>query len=195
MDLMALLGEDYKEDMTFADITEALANKELVEKSVLSDYVPKATADKYATEAAGYKKQLREKQTEDERRAAEEAAKQETIMQELETLRHQSAVSDFKTKFLELKYAPELAASTAEALAKGEYDIVLKNQAVHVEAQIKAVKAEAMANMQMPPAGITSDAAAISEYTKLRDTAITNGDMSNAAYYTRRIQEEESKQN
>ena len=49
----------------------------------------KATADKNASEAASYKKQLREKQTDDEVKAAEREAKFAEIMAEVETLRHE----------------------------------------------------------------------------------------------------------
>lgn len=159
MDLKTLLGEAYKDGMTMEEINAALKDKELIEKSVLAQYVPKDTADKYASEAATFKKQLLSKQTDAEAKAAEEAAKQEAMAQELEALKQESTIAKHNARFLELKYDPALAASTAEALAKGDLETVFKNQALHTEAVEKAAKAGAMSNMDAPPATGTPSAA------------------------------------
>ena len=116
----------------------------------------KATADKAASEAASYKKQLREKQTDDEIKAAERDAKFAEIMAEVETLRHEKLVGTYTASYLAIGYDEKLAKATAEAMAKGDTDTVLKNQKIHLENREKALRTELL--KQTPnPAGGSSD--------------------------------------
>ena len=125
----------------------------------------KATADKAASEAASYKKQLREKQTDDEVKAAEREAKFAEIMAEVESLRHEKMVGTYTASYLAMGYDEKLAKATAEAMAKGDTDTVLKNQKIHLENREKALRTELL--KQTPhPAGGSSDTAMTKE--KLR---------------------------
>lgn len=108
----------------------------------------KATADKNASEAANYKKQLREKQTDEEAKAAERAAKEAEIMAELEALRHEKVVGTYITSYMAIGYDEKLAKATAEAMANGDTETVFKNQKIHLENREKALRAELL--MQTP---------------------------------------------
>jgi hypothetical protein len=116
----------------------------------------KATADKAASEAASYKKQLREKQTDDEVKAAEREAKFAEIMAEVESLRHEKMVGTYTASYLAMGYDEKLAKVTAEAMAKGDTETVLKNQKIHLETREKALRTELL-KQTPPPAGGGTD--------------------------------------
>lgn len=105
----------------------------------LKDAVSRANS-----EAAGYKKQLRAKQTDDEAKAAEDAKAREEMLQELESLRRDKAIGAYQAKFLELGYDAASAADAAKALQAGEFDKLFAAQAAFVEAAKKAAVAGAL---------------------------------------------------
>lgn len=113
----------------------------------------KATADKAASEAASYKKQLREKQTDDEVKAAEREAKFAEIMAEVEALRHEKTVGTYTASYLAMGYDEKLAKATAEAMAKGDTETVFKNQKLHLETREKALRTELLKQTPNPAAG------------------------------------------
>lgn len=120
----------------------------------LSGYVKKELLDKAASEAAGYKKQLREKMTADEAAEADRLAKQQEFedkYKDLETkynaLQQQNVIAEYKGKLVGLGYEEKLAAATAKAMAEGDMQTVFANQAKFMEAQEKARKAEALKKM------------------------------------------------
>lgn len=118
-----------------------------------SGWVKKDIADKYASEAAGYKKQLREKMTEEEAAKAKAAEDMAAIQQELETLRLEKTVTDMTKRWMGVGYSEELATATAKAMASGEMDTVFKNHAKFLADREKALKAELLKNTPAPPAG------------------------------------------
>ena len=125
----------------------------------------KATADKAASEAASYKKQLREKQTDEEAKAAKAAEEHAALLARVEQLEHEKAVGTYTTAYIAMGYDEKLAVATAEAMAKGDTETVLKNQKLHLEARDKALRTELL--KQTPnPAGGSSDTAMTKE--KLR---------------------------
>lgn len=139
MDLKKLLGDKYKENMTYEEVSAALAGVAVVDK---------ATFDRTASEAADYKKQLRAKQTEEERLEAERKEQDEKIQKELSDLRRESTVSKHKAQFLSLGYEETLAASTAAALADGDMATVFANQKKAQEAAEKALRAKLLKEEQ-----------------------------------------------
>jgi hypothetical protein len=102
----------------------------------------KASADKAASEAASYKKQLREKQTDEEAKAAKAAEEHAALLARVEQLEHEKAVGTYTTAYIAMGYDEKLAASTAEAMAKGDTETVLKNQKLHLETREKALRTE-----------------------------------------------------
>jgi hypothetical protein len=113
----------------------------------------KSALDKATSEAAGYKKQLREHMTEDEAAKAKAAEDMASVMAELEALRTKDAINEYTTQFMGIGYDEALARSTATALQKGDMSVMFKNHAKFVADREKALKAELLKNTPAPPAG------------------------------------------
>ena len=116
-------------------------------------WVKKEVLDKAASEAATYKKQLREKMSEDEARAAAAAEEQAALVKRAEEAERALAISNYAASYLALGYSAELAKSTAEALAGGDMETVFKNQQVFVDAREQALKTEWMKGTPRPAGG------------------------------------------
>ena len=138
--------------MTAEEKLAALEALEMPEPDY-SGWVKKDVADKYASEAAGYKKQLRERMSEDEAAKAKAAEDMAAMKEELEALRTEKVVTENTNKFLGLGYDEKLARETAAALNKGEMDIVFKNHAKFIESREKALRAEILKETPSPAAG------------------------------------------
>lgn len=89
-DLKDLLGDAYKEDMTFDEVNAALAEKDLVDKSQFEGFVPKSLLEKANSEAADYKKKWKAASSEQERKAIEEAEQKAQAEEELKSLRREN---------------------------------------------------------------------------------------------------------
>ena len=116
-------------------------------------WVKKDVADKYASEAANFKKQLREKMTEEEAAKAKASEERDAIMAELEHYRTKDAINEYTTQFMGIGYDESLARSTATALQKGDMTVMFKNHAKFVADREKALKAELLKSTPTPPAG------------------------------------------
>lgn len=127
----------------------------------------KANADKAASEAAAYKKQLREKQTDEEAKEAERAAKDAAIMAELEALRHEKLVGTYVTSYMAMGYDAKLAKETAEAMAKGDTETVFKNQKLHLEAREKALRTELLMQTPDPAPGAADPGMKKADFMKM----------------------------
>lgn len=172
-DLKELLGDAYKEDMTFEDINAALAERELVDKSQYDGFVPKTLLEKANSEAADYKKKWKAAASEQEQKQIEDAEKQAQIEEELKTLRRSSKVSEYEKQHLALKYDEKDAKEIAEALYDGDMDTVFRLQKKHEEALQKAIKADLLKDMPTPPAGNQTTI----DYSKQIAEAQESGDM------------------
>ena len=102
----------------------------------------KAALSRANGEAAEYKRQLREKQTEAERAEAERAEADKAMRDELATLRKEKAVSDYTAKCVSLKMDADLAAQTANALADGNIDAMFDCLKAFVEATVTRLNNE-----------------------------------------------------
>jgi hypothetical protein len=109
--------------------------------------------DEVASEAAGYKKQLRAHMSEVEQKAAEEAEKMAEIIAERDKLKAEKAIAENAKGLIAIGYDEELANEVATALLHGDTETVIRAQAKFVDAQKKAVLAEAVKNTPVPPAG------------------------------------------
>lgn len=172
-DLKELLGDAYKEDMTFEDINVALAERELVDKSQYDGFVPKTLLEKANSEAADYKKKWKAAASEQEQKQIEDAEKQAQIEEELKTLRRASKVSEYEKQHLALKYDEKDAKEIAEALYDGDMETVFRLQKKHEEALQKAIKADLLKDMPTPPAGNQTTI----DYSKQIADAQASGDM------------------
>ena len=104
----------------------------------------KAMLSKANSQAAEYKKQLREKLSEAERTKAERAEQDKALREELETLRKEKAVSEYTAKCVSLKMDTELAAKTATAMADGDMNAVFDCLKQFVEATATRLNNEAL---------------------------------------------------
>jgi hypothetical protein len=127
----------------------------------------KANADKAASEAAEYKKKLRERMSEDEAKAAKAAEDQAALMAELEALRTEKLIGGYTNSYLTMGYEANLAKSTAEALAKGDMDTVFKNQKAHADAREQALRTELLKGTPSPAAGKTDVGKTKEEFSKM----------------------------
>ena len=133
----------------------------------MSGYVVKSAFDKAASELAAAKKSLREKQTDEEAKEAERAAREAAIMAELETLRHEKMVGTYVTSYLAMGYDEKLAKATAEAMAKGDTDTVFKNQKIHLENREKALRTEMLQKTPTPVAGNANTGMTKEQFSKM----------------------------
>ena len=118
-----------------------------------SGWVKKEALDKAASEAATYKKQLRERMSEEEAAKAKAAEDMASVMAELENLRAEKAVSEYTAQFMGIGYDEALAKATAQAIQKGDMAAMFKNHAKFVADQEKALRAELLKGTPAPPAG------------------------------------------
>ena len=114
----------------------------------------KAALSRANSEAAEYKRALREKQTEKERADAERAEADKAMREELETLRKEKRVSEYTAKCVTLNMDAELAGKTANALADGDMDSVFDCLREFVEATKTRLNNEALNRQSGLSAGI-----------------------------------------
>lgn len=135
------------EDMTPEQKIAALTSFEFEAPSASAEIDRyKAAVSKANAEAASYKQQLREKQTEAERAAADAAEAARKVQEELATLKTEKAIAGYKAKYLAMGYSEELATSTAEALQRLDLETVFANQAIYNEEQRKSADKTSLNN-------------------------------------------------
>ena len=138
----------------YADMTaeEKLAALEAYEMDT-TGLVKKDLLDKATSEAAAYKRQLREKMTADEQAQTEQAEALQKMQAELETLRTEKAVDAATKKWMSLGYDEKLATETAKAMVDGDTDKVFANHAKFIADKEKNLRAELLKDTPVPPAG------------------------------------------
>ena len=119
-------------------------------------FVSKATFDKASSEAASYKKQLRDKLSDEEAKAAKEAEEKATLLARVEELEREKTVNSYTASFLGLGFDEKAAKATAEALAKGDMATVFANHKTQIDNREKALRAELLKETP-PPAGVGVD--------------------------------------
>ena len=150
-DLKSLLGDKYKEGMTIEDIMSLEVEEPKADTSAYDNL--KKRFDEVASEAANYKKQLRASMSEADAKAAADAEKYANMEAELEQLKADKAIAENAKGLVAIGYDEKLATEVATALHNGDAETVIKAQAKFVDAQKKAVLAEAVKETPVPPAG------------------------------------------
>ena len=151
------------EDMT---AEEKLAALEAYEFDT-AGLVKKEQLDKAASEAAAYKKQLREKLSADEQAQAERDEALRAMQTELETLRTEKAVDLATKKWMGLGYSEALATETAKAMVSGDTEKVFANHAKFIAEKEKNLRAEMLKSTPAPPAGEGNSGMTKAEFMKL----------------------------
>ena len=104
----------------------------------------KTALSKANSDAAEWKRQFREKQTEAERAEAERAEREKAVEDELRMLRRDKTVSDYQAQCLALGYDKDLALRAAEAMADNDAAAIMACQQDFLEAKQKELEAAAL---------------------------------------------------
>ena len=167
MNIKDLLKDAYKEGMTLDEINAALEGIEMpTDNSAEVDRLKNALS-KSNSEAAEWKKQLREKMSAEEVKAKEDAEKYEEVVKERDALLREKTILGHKTKYLSLGYDEALANDTAEAMANGEIDKVFANQKKHLESVEKKIRAAVLKDTPKPEGGNGSETITKEKFSKM----------------------------
>ena len=130
----------------------------------------KAALSNANSQAAEWKRQFREKQTEAERAEAERKEREAAVDEELRTLRRDKTVSGYVAQYLALGYSKELALKAAEAKADGDAATDFECQREHQEAMRKEMEAAALSKQPTltPGAPPTAKQAELEAQNKIR---------------------------
>ena len=181
IDITAIEG--YSE-MSAEEKLAALEAMELPEPD-FTGWVKKDALDKAASEAASYKKQLREKMTAEEEKAEREAEERAALLARVEELERERTIHGYVSSYLAMGYEESLAKSTAEALVAGDMETVFENQKSFAAAREKALRAEILKTTPRPAGGGEHKV----DYSGKLAEAQASGDLAAVAYYTRLSQE------
>jgi len=107
----------------------------------------KSALSKANSDAAEWKRQFREKQTEAERAEAERKEHEAAVEEELRTLRRDKSVSGYIANCLALGYDKDLALKAAEAMADGDTSTILECQQTFLAEKTKQIE-ESVLNKQ-----------------------------------------------
>lgn len=166
MNIKDLLKDAYKEGMTLEEIETALKDIDLpTDNSAEIDRL-KTALSKSNSEAADYKKQLREKMTTEEAKAKEDAEKYEEVVKERDALLREKTILAHKTQYLALGYDEHLANDTAEAMVNGELNKVFANQKKHLETMEKKIREDALKGTPKPEGGNGKTAITKEQFSK-----------------------------
>ena len=157
MNIKDLLKDAYQEDMSVEDIEKALEDIELPTDNSAELERLKNALSKSNSEAADYKRQLKEKMSAEELKAKEDAEKWEEMERNYNALLKKDAISTNKAKLLALGYEEKLADDTAEAMANGELDKVFANQKKHLDNVEKRIRTEILKDTPKPDGGSSSN--------------------------------------
>ena len=157
--LKTLLGDAYVEGMSEEEIDKALESAGIgvapaADGSLTGEVARlKRELGKSNGENADWKRKLRERQTEDERKAQEKAEQMEALKQERDELLRDKTLAEHRSQLIGLGYDDALASSTAQAMVDGDASTVFANQKAHLAAQEKALRASILQDTPVPPAG------------------------------------------
>ena len=133
----------------------------------LTGYVKKDALDRATSEAAEWKRKHNALLSDEDKRKQEDADARAAMEKELNDLRKEKTVSEYKAQYLAQGYSDKLAAETAQALADGDTAKVFANQQKFLEEYAKTVKADALKKTPRPPAGAGGNGLTVDEFRKL----------------------------
>lgn len=187
-DIKTLLGDEYKEGMTDAEIVAAvqkIALPDMTQFVAKDDYDKlKRASDTNASEAKSWKEKYNSTLSEAElqKQVAEEARK--ATEDRLAEYERRDKISTTKDKYIEAGFNAQLALETAEAFVDGKMDVVLANITKHAQDIKKDKDDKDLHGTPYPPAGGDGNPGSINYDKEIAD-AMASGNMTKAAYYTR----------
>ena len=159
-------------EMSAEDKLAALEAFEIEEPKDNGDEVIKlkAALSKANSDAAEWKRQFREKQTEQERIEAERVEREKAVQDELAVLRRDKTVSGYVAQCLSLGYDKDLALRAAEAMADGDAAAIFTCQQEFLESKQKELEAAALNKQPTLTSGSppTAKVAELDAYNKQR---------------------------
>lgn len=180
MDLMTLLGDAYKENMTLDEVNAALAGRDMIDRSELTaNYVSKKLFDKTASQLAEAKRQNGAQRTAADDLTAQLQERIATLENENKEAKRNASIAATKASLIAQGYDDALAAETATAMADNDMAKVLLNQGKYLAAREQAMKDELLKNTRPPAAGGNPSGAPV-DFTKAKADALASGD--DAAY-------------
>lgn len=183
-----LLGDAYKEGMSAEDQLKALEGIQLpMDRTDEIERLKKAK-DNASSEAADYKRKLKERMSEEEKRVAEEAEKYQKMEAENAELRKKIAIADFTAKFATSGLDADTASKCAEAAYTGDIETVIASYNAKMEAVRADVKAQMIADAPKLKGG-QATASQVKDYQSDISAALDTGDFAKAAALTRVAQE------
>lgn len=156
------------ENMTAEEKLAALENFEIeAEKEVVTDDAEitrlKQALSKSNSECADWKRKMREKMTEAEQIEANRIENENAMKIELENLRKEKTISNYKAQYLALGYEANLAEKTALAMADGDMNTVFANQQIFNETQKSKIETELLNKQPALSTGSTPTAQMLQE--------------------------------
>lgn len=136
-------GDDKNNQSVEQMLAEVMAENKRLKKAV----------DKASSEAANYKKQFMSTKSEADKAAIEKAEKDASMKAELEELRKESKINQFRANFIASGYSDDLAQKAAEAMYENDTDALFQLQKQYLSEHDKAVKAKLMKDMPAPAIG------------------------------------------
>lgn len=153
MTLKDLLKDKFKDGMTVEEIENAISDIGLPEDKTAEVDRLREALSKSNSEAASYKKQLREKLSAEEIKEKEDAEKREKLQSDYDDLLRRVQTSETKAKFLSLGYDEESASKAAEALISGDYDSLFESQKTQMDAAEHRIREEVLKGTPRPDGG------------------------------------------
>lgn len=129
----------------------------------------KNAVSKANAEAAEWKRKHNALLSKDEQKKQEQAENLAKMQKELDELRKDKTVSEYKAKLIAQGYDEALATETAQAMADGDTAKVFANQGKFLEDYAKKVKADALKKIPKPPAGDGADGMTLEKLRELSD--------------------------
>lgn len=176
MNLKTLLGSEFHEKLTLAEIDTLLAGRDLIDRSQAES----DASNKMAAQKRLYDKALKELAAE-RRKNTDAGAENANLLERIAALEEAERVSarlsniaTHKASLIAQGYSEDLANSTAEALVDGNTAVVLANQSKFLEAKTLSIKEELLRGT-LPPAAGGSGSGTI-DYARAKADAMQAGD-------------------
>ena len=167
MNIKDLLKDAYKEGMSAEDIEKALESIELPTDNSSEIERLKNALSKSNSEAAEYKKQLREKMTAEEAKAKEDTEKFEDLQNKYDALLKESTITKNKARLLGLGYDDALATEVAEAMANGDTEKVFAAQKKHLDSVEKKIREDVLKETPKPTGGTGKSTLTKEQFSKM----------------------------
>lgn len=184
MELSELLGEAYHEGMSLEEVNTALAG---IESPFGERDRYKSALSKVNTEAAGYKKQLKALQSQNESTLTAEQQKYNELSDKYSSIQKELNITKKTKSLMKSGYSEELAMEASTALEENNFDRFMEIQNEFLANRDKQQQATMMLETPRPAVGIGGGQANIVDYDALIAQASNSGQK---AYYMRLKQEQ-----